>query len=36
MVLPEAKTAYDDAITAGQTVLDNPAATATQITDALN
>ena len=32
----EAKTAYDDAITAGQTVLDNPAATATQITDALN
>lgn len=32
----EAKTAYDDAITAGQTVLDNPDATATQITDALN
>ncbi|TGY31606.1 DUF1542 domain-containing protein, partial [Lactobacillus johnsonii] len=32
----EAKTAYDNAITAGQTVLDNPDATATQITDALN
>ncbi|MCC4332518.1 DUF1542 domain-containing protein [Limosilactobacillus reuteri] len=32
----EAKTAYDDAISAGQTVLDNPDATATQITDALN
>ncbi len=32
----EAKTAYDDAISAGQTVLDNPNATATQITDALN
>ena len=32
----EAKSAYDDAISAGQTVLDNPDATATQITDALN
>ena len=32
----EAKTAYDNAITAGQTVLDNPDATATQITDALD
>ena len=32
----EAKTAYDNAITAGQTVLANPDATATQITDALN
>ena len=31
----EAKAAYDEAITAGQTVLDNPDATATQITDAL-
>ena len=31
----EAKTAYDNAITAGQAVLDNPDATATQITDAL-
>jgi len=31
----EAKTAYDNAITAGQTVLANPDATATQITDAL-
>ena len=32
----EAKTAYDDAITAGQTVLADPDATATQITNALN
>ncbi|MCC4423411.1 DUF1542 domain-containing protein [Limosilactobacillus reuteri] len=32
----EAKAAYDNAITAGQTVLDDPDATATQITDALN
>ncbi|WJK30519.1 DUF1542 domain-containing protein [Limosilactobacillus reuteri] len=32
----EAKAAYDNAISAGQTVLDNPNATATQITDALN
>ncbi|GFI19895.1 DUF1542 domain-containing protein [Lactobacillus johnsonii] len=32
----EAKTAYDNAITAGQTVLADPDATATQITDALN
>lgn len=32
----EAKTAYDNAITAGQTVLDNPDATATQITAALD
>ncbi|MCC4399183.1 DUF1542 domain-containing protein [Limosilactobacillus reuteri] len=32
----ETKAAYDDAITAGQTVLDDPDATATQITDALN
>ena len=31
----EAKAAYDNAITAGQTVLANPDATATQITDAL-
>ena len=31
----EAKTAYDNAVTAGQTVLANPDATATQITDAL-
>ena len=32
----KAKTAYDNAISEGQTVLDNPDATATQITDALN
>ena len=32
----EAKTAYDKSISAGQTVLTNPDATATQITDALN
>ncbi|MDL2057406.1 DUF1542 domain-containing protein [Limosilactobacillus reuteri] len=32
----EAKAAYDKAISAGQTVLDDPDATATQITDALN
>ena len=32
----ETKKAYDDAISAGQKVLDNPDATATQITDALN
>ncbi|AZN76100.1 YSIRK signal domain/LPXTG anchor domain surface protein [Lactobacillus acidophilus] len=32
----EAKAAYDNAITAGQKVLDDSAATATQITDALN
>ena len=32
----EAKAAYDKAISAGQTVLDNSDATATQITDALN
>ncbi|MBB1109754.1 DUF1542 domain-containing protein, partial [Limosilactobacillus sp. pH52_RY] len=32
----EAKTAYDNAISAGQAVLDNSNATATQITDALN
>ncbi|MDO4457958.1 MAG: DUF1542 domain-containing protein, partial [Ligilactobacillus murinus] len=32
----EAKTAYDKAISAGQTVLADPDATATQITDALN
>ena len=32
----EAKAAYDKAISAGQTVLNNPDATATQITDALN
>ncbi|MDK8116424.1 DUF1542 domain-containing protein [Limosilactobacillus reuteri] len=32
----EAKAAYDNAITAGQTVLADPDATATQITDALN
>lgn len=31
----EAKAAYDKAISAGQTVLDDPDATATQITDAL-
>ena len=32
----EAQTAYNSAIKAGQAVLDNPDATATQITDALN
>ena len=32
----EAQTAYNNAIKAGQAVLDNPDATATQITDALN
>ncbi|RMX25015.1 YSIRK signal domain/LPXTG anchor domain surface protein [Limosilactobacillus reuteri] len=32
----EAQTAYNSAINAGQAVLDNPDATATQITDALN
>ncbi|QTQ39216.1 DUF1542 domain-containing protein [Lactobacillus taiwanensis] len=32
----EAKTAYDKAVSAGQTVLADPNATATQITDALN
>ncbi len=32
----ETKTAYDKAISAGQTVLADPDATATQITDALN
>ncbi|OYS00045.1 YSIRK signal domain/LPXTG anchor domain surface protein [Lactobacillus taiwanensis] len=32
----EAKTAYDNAVSAGQTVLADPDATATQITDALN
>ncbi|MCC4326543.1 DUF1542 domain-containing protein, partial [Limosilactobacillus reuteri] len=32
----EAQTAYNNAVTAGQTVLANPDATATQITDALN
>ncbi|OYS86467.1 hypothetical protein CBG24_07180 [Limosilactobacillus reuteri] len=32
----EAKTAYDKAVSAGQTVLADPDATATQITDALN
>ncbi|PTU98929.1 FIVAR domain-containing protein, partial [Limosilactobacillus reuteri] len=32
----EAQTAYNNAINAGQAVLDNPDATATQITDALN
>ncbi|MRI08766.1 hypothetical protein GIX74_10440, partial [Lactobacillus reuteri] len=32
----EAQTTYNNAIKAGQAVLDNPDATATQITDALN
>lgn len=32
----KAKTAYDNAISEGQTVLDNPNATATQITAALD